>query len=217
MIKPIFTFTFRVSFLSLVYITCFCMCTCEMSQFFQGYQNRSCRCVILTTPTEQKKTMPDLSCLPDCNCSKFPITSPESETPQWMCPLPACLFNIMRICVHMCLLYVCQLVCHCLCVYFVTWGRVCQSWEPWLMRKQVLLSGDNRMPLLTSSQHSQTWICEGTWGRFMVHFTSGLVLASLTFPNKRKEHPQVWYDFQKKTGQRHVSWVKRCCFQQGVR
>lgn len=83
------------------------MCTCEMSKFSQGYQNRSCGCVILTTPAELKKTTFDLSCLPECNCHNFPITSPESEMPQCTCPLSACLFNIMRICVHVCLLYVC--------------------------------------------------------------------------------------------------------------
>lgn len=95
--------------------------------------------------------------------------------------LPLCLFNIIRVCVCLCLLYVCPALCHCLFVYSVTWGRVCWSWSCGSGGNRFSWAGTTGCPgwhHLNTRRHGYVRAPGGA----PCYSASGPASASLTFP-----------------------------------
>lgn len=131
-----------------------------MSKIFQGYQNRSCGCVVFTTPAELKNSNIWQFCLPDHNHHNFQCRC------LILC-LPVCL--IKWECVCLCPLYVCpSRVPLSLCVFCNMRKSVSELGATTQEETGSPERGDNRMLSLTPSRHPQTWIREGTWGRAML-------------------------------------------------
>lgn len=177
----IWIITFTLGFWSLTqgleHITCSGWRIREMSKIFQGFRSRSRGCEVLTNTYWTEDRIQQFS-LPE---STIIFSLKQRRHSAGVSSLPLCLFNIIRVCVCLCLLYVCPALCHCLFVYSVTWGRVCWSWSCGSGGNRFSWAGTTGCPgwhHLNTRRHGYVRAPGGA----PCYSASGPAWASLTFP-----------------------------------